>query len=153
MGILSIILMLSICFYTWGPKIDQKYIASIPSIILRFVPFVLLLLICRIGVFMLFAPTAINDSTKMLPKILSNSFQGFIGIIPEVFVLICITAEVLIELFFYWCERKTAESDRLARFFNIKKRKTTIDNDLSRISNNNLDNSKMKLDPNSNDQF
>lgn len=75
-------MILSSCFYAWGPKIDQKYIVSIPSIILRFIPFILLLLICRIGVFMLFSPTAINDSTLMLPKLLQNSFQGFIGIIP-----------------------------------------------------------------------
>lgn len=89
-GILSIIMMFSSCFYAWGPKLDQKYIVTIPSILLRFVPFILLLLICRIGVFMLFSPTAINDTTKLLPKILSNSFQGFIGIIPEFFVMICI---------------------------------------------------------------
>lgn len=82
LGILSIILVLSSCFYAWGPKIDQKYISSIPSILFRFIPFLLLLLICRIGVFMLFSPTAINDTTKMLPKIVQGSFQGFIGIIP-----------------------------------------------------------------------
>ena len=133
LGILSIILLLSSCFHAWGPKQDQKYISSIPSIIFRFVPFFLLFLICRIGVFMLFSPTAINDKTQLLPKILQNSFQGFIGIIPEFFIMICVVVEILIELLMYWCEKKTAESDRLARFFNIKKRKTTVDNDQSRI--------------------
>ncbi len=64
--------------------------------------------------------------------------------------MICIVGEILIELLMYWCEKKTAESDRLARFFNIKKRKTTVDNDQSRIGNSNLDNSKMKLDGSSN---
>lgn len=82
---------------------------------------------------MLFSPTAINDKTQLLPKILQNSFQGFIGIIPEFFTMICVVVEILIELLMYWCEKKTAESDRLARFFNIKKRKTTVDNDQSRI--------------------
>lgn len=108
LGVLSIILLLSSCFYAWGPKVDQKYISSIPSILFRFVPFILLLLICRIGVFMLFSPTAINDTTQILPKILKGSFQGFIGIIPELFILICVAAELLIELFMYWCEKKTA---------------------------------------------
>ena len=82
LGVLSIFLFLSTCFYAWGPKLDQKYFVSIPSIILRIIPFLLLLLICRIGVFMLFSPTAINDSTEILPAIIKGSFTGFIGIIP-----------------------------------------------------------------------
>lgn len=79
---LSIILVLSTCFYAWGPKLDQKYFISVPSILLRIIPLILLLLICRIGVFMLFSPTAINDTTQILPAIMKGSFQGFIGIVP-----------------------------------------------------------------------
>lgn len=82
LGVLSILIVLSTCFYAWGPKLDQKYFTSIPSILLRMIPLVLLLLICRIGVFMLFSPTAINDSTKIIPAIMKGSFQGFIGIVP-----------------------------------------------------------------------
>lgn len=82
LGVLSLLLVFSTCFYAWGPKLDQKYFISVPSILLRIIPFLLLLLICRIGVFTLFSPTAINDSTKILPAIMKNSFQGFIGIIP-----------------------------------------------------------------------
>jgi hypothetical protein len=61
--------------------------------------------------------------------------------------------EVLIEVLMHWCEKKTAESDRLARFFNIRKKKTTIDNDGSRVDNSVLDNSKMKLDSSSIDNY
>jgi hypothetical protein len=32
-------------------------------------------------------------------------------------------AEMLLELFFYWCERKAAQSDKLAGLFNIHKKK------------------------------
>ena len=81
---------------------------SVPSILLRIIPLILLLLLCRIGIFMLFSPTAINDSTKIIPAIMNGSFQGFIGIVPEIFILITVIVEVLIELFMYWCERKAA---------------------------------------------
>lgn len=51
LGILSIIMLISTCFYAWGPKFDFKYFLSVPSILFRFVPYILLFLICRIGVF------------------------------------------------------------------------------------------------------
>lgn len=148
LGVLSIFLFLSTCFHAWGPKLDLKHFVSIPSIVFRIIPFVLLLLICRIGVFMLFSPTAINDSTEILPAIISGSFQGFIGIIPEFFILVCILVEVLIELFMYWCERKAAESDQLAKLFNVRKKKTAnLENDASRLNDMSvIDNSKHKLD-------
>lgn len=151
-GILSIILLLSNCFYAWGPKQDQKYFASFVSVLFRIVPFVLFLLICRVGVFMLFAPTAINDSTKLIPKIMENSFQGFIGIIPEVFICACVIVEILIEILMHWCERQAASNDRLARFFNIKKKKQTVDNDASRV-NDLLDQSKHRLEVSGLEQY
>jgi hypothetical protein len=92
LGILAILVLLSTCFYAWGPKMDQKYFLSIPSIIFRLIPYVLLILICRVGVFMLFGPSAINDSSNMLPSIVTASADGFFGIIPEMFVIICIVA-------------------------------------------------------------
>jgi len=82
LGLLSIILLLSNCFYALGPKLDQRYFTSCFSIIFRFVPFFLLLLICRIGVFGVFSPTAINDRTSIIPTMMTNSFQGFLGIVP-----------------------------------------------------------------------
>lgn len=63
LGVLACFLAISGCFYAWGPKFDFKYFLSVPSILFRFVPYILLLLICRIGVFSLFSPTALNDST------------------------------------------------------------------------------------------
>lgn len=63
LGVLSILLLFSSCFYACGPKLDQKYFCSCGSILFRIIPFILLLLMCRIGVFFLFAPTAINDET------------------------------------------------------------------------------------------
>lgn len=90
LGILSILVLLSTCYYAWGPKLDQKYFLSVPSILFRIIPYILLILICRIGVFMVFSPTAINDSSKMLPAIISGSADGFFGIIPEVFIVICV---------------------------------------------------------------
>lgn len=92
LGVLALFLLFSSCFYAWGPKLDQKYFISVPSILFRIIPLILFLLICRIGVFTLFSPTAINDTTQMLPAIIKNSFQGFIGIIPEVFILITLAA-------------------------------------------------------------
>jgi hypothetical protein len=82
LGILSTLMMLSSCYYAWGPKLDLKYFLSIPSIILRIIPYILLILMCRIGVFVLFNPTALNDSTNILPAIIAGSSAGFFGIIP-----------------------------------------------------------------------
>lgn len=123
---LAVFLLLSSCYYAWGPKLDQKYFLSIPSILFRLIPYVLLIIVCRIGVFTLFSPSAINDSSKILPAIIKNSANGFFGIIPEVFILICVLTELLLELFFHWCERKAAESDRLAGLFNIHKKKLGV---------------------------
>jgi len=66
LGILALILCVSVCFYSWGPKLDQKYFTSVPSILLRVVPYILLILLCRIGVFKLFAPTALDDPTGII---------------------------------------------------------------------------------------
>lgn len=74
---------------------------------------------------------------------MSGSANGFFGIIPEVFILICVTTEVLLELFFYWCERKAADSDKLSRLFNLKSKKiSTLEdshanlNDMSLVKSN-----------------
>ena len=96
LGVLAILVLLSSCYYAWGPKLDQKYFLSIPSILFRLIPFVLLILICRIGVFTLFSPSAMNDSASILPTIIKGSADGFFGIIPEIFVMICVTTEVLL---------------------------------------------------------
>jgi hypothetical protein len=82
LGVLGSILCVSVCFYSWGPKLDQKYFTSVPSIILRIVPYILLILICRVGVFKLFSPTALDDPTGIIPSILGTSSVGFFGIIP-----------------------------------------------------------------------
>lgn len=82
LGVLAILVLLSSCYYAWGPKLDQKYFLSIPSILFRLIPYVLLILICRIGVFTLFAPSPMNDSSSMLPAIIKGSSNGFFGIIP-----------------------------------------------------------------------
>ncbi len=82
LGVLAILVLISSCFYSWGPKLDQKYFLSIPSILFRIIPYILLILICRIGVFSLFSPSAVNDSSKMLPALISGSANGFFGVIP-----------------------------------------------------------------------
>jgi hypothetical protein len=123
LGILAIFVLFSSCFYAWGPKMDQKYFLSIPSIIFRVIPYVLLILICRIGVFMLFTPSAINDSSHLLSTLIKASADGFFGIIPEMFIAITVVTEILIELFFLWCEKKATESDKLARLFNVRRKK------------------------------
>jgi hypothetical protein len=92
LGVLAILVLLSSCYYAWGPKLDQKYFLSIPSILFRLIPYVLLIVICRVGVFTLFGPSALNDSSEMLPAIVKNSADGFFGIIPEMFVTICVIA-------------------------------------------------------------
>lgn len=96
LGVLAVVLCISSCFYAWGPKLDMKYFVSVPSIICRLIPYILLFLMCRIGVFSLFSPTALSDSTSILPSILSNSSKGVFYIIPEIFIIICITIEVLL---------------------------------------------------------
>ena len=82
LGILSILVFLSSCYYAWGPKLDHKYFLSIPSILFRIIPYILFILICRVGVFLLFSPTAINDTTGMIKAIITKSATGFFGIIP-----------------------------------------------------------------------
>jgi hypothetical protein len=82
LGVLAILVFLSSCYYAWGPKLDQKYFLSIPSILFRLIPYVLLILICRIGVFFVFSPSALNDSSQMLPAIVQGSADGFFGVIP-----------------------------------------------------------------------
>lgn len=108
LGVLSFILIISGCFYAWGPKFDFKYFTSVPSVLFRFVPYILVLLICRIGVFSLFSPTALNDSTSIITSILMKTSKGFFGIIPEVFVMICIAIEIVLELLLYYCEQKAS---------------------------------------------
>jgi hypothetical protein len=82
LGVLAILILLSSCYYAWGPKLDQKYFLSIPSILFRLIPYILLIVICRIGIFNLYSPSAINDSSKLLPALMSGSANGFFGIIP-----------------------------------------------------------------------
>lgn len=96
LGVLAILILLSTCYYSWGPKLDQKYFLSVPSILFRIIPFVLFILICRIGVFTVFSPSALNDTSKILPAIIQGSSNGFFGIIPEVFVIITVATEVLL---------------------------------------------------------
>ena len=59
------------------------------------------------------------------------------------FILICVAVEVLLELFFFWCERKAADSDKLSKLFNVKTKKvSTLDesnaqlNDMSLVKSN-----------------
>jgi hypothetical protein len=61
MGILSLILLFSTSLYAWGPKADSKNFFSLLSLIFRVTPYVLLVLICRIGIFLVLAPTLLND--------------------------------------------------------------------------------------------
>ena len=143
LGVLAILVLLSSCYYAWGPKLDQKYFLSVPSILFRIIPYILIIVICRIGVFALFSPSAINDSTNVIPALISGSANGFFGIIPEMFVVICISVELLLELFFYWCERKAADSDKLSKLFNVKQKKvSTLEesnanlNDMSLVKSN-----------------
>ena len=108
LGILAILGFISTCYYACGPKLDQKHCLSVPSIIFRIIPYVLLILICRIGVFLLYGPTGLNDDSEILPAIMEGTAVAVFGLIPEIFIIICVTVEVLLELFFYWCERKAA---------------------------------------------
>lgn len=61
--VLGILLTISGCFYAWVPKFDLKHFSTVPSIICRLIPYLLMFLICRIGVFKIFSPTALNDTT------------------------------------------------------------------------------------------
>lgn len=124
LGILSIILTISGCFYAFAPKFDYKYFLSVPSILFRFVPYILLLLICRIGVFSLFSPTALNDSTSIIASIITSTSKGFFGIVPEVFVGVCVAIEVVLELMLYYCEQKASQSDKLSKMFNLSEIKS-----------------------------
>ena len=91
LGVLAVLTLISSCYYAWGPKLDQKYFLSVPSILFRIIPYILLIVICRIGVFALFSPSVINDSSQVLPALIKGTSSGFFGIIPEVFVVICVT--------------------------------------------------------------
>jgi hypothetical protein len=71
LGILGMIILFSTCFYAWGPKLDQKNFFSVFSIILRMVPYVLFILFCRVGVFVIMTPSAINDENGILSYLVS----------------------------------------------------------------------------------
>ena len=81
----------------------------------------------------------------MIPAIIQGSVIGFFGIIPEVFILICIAVEALLEAIMYWCESKAAESDELSKMFNIKKKKVTNHDDSQLNDMSLVNNSKHKL--------
>lgn len=54
----------------------------------------------------------------------------------------------------YWCEKKAAESDQLSKLFNIKDKKTSIDQDHQSFNDMSIvNNSKHKLDISSIDQL
>ena len=72
----------------------------------------------------------ISFENNILESLVSESFVGFIGVIPEIFILICIVLEVLYEILMKWFQKKAIESNKLARFFGWKKGK----NDLSKVS-------------------
>lgn len=153
LGVLACFLTVSGCFYAWGPKFDYKYFLSVPSVLFRFVPYVLFFLICRIGVFSLFSPTALNDSTSIITSIITTTSKGFFGIIPEVFVIICISIEVILELLLYYCEQSASQSDKLSKMFNMNDVKSLkrnqsygsigMDRSLNEMS---LDNSRQHLE-------
>ena len=89
-NILGIVMLISSCLYAWSPKLDNKNFFSIISVIFRVVPYFLLILFCRVGIFFVFTPTAINDSKSILFSLITQSFIGLIGIIPEIFIGICV---------------------------------------------------------------
>lgn len=48
----------------------------------------------------------------------------------------------------HWCEKKASESDQLAKLFNVKDKKLSVSNDVSRLNDMSIiNNSKHKLDP------
>lgn len=82
LGVLAIFVLISSCYYACGPKLDQKYCLSVPSIVFRIIPYLLFIVICRVGVFMLFAPSALNDTSSIIPAIMSGTAVGTFGILP-----------------------------------------------------------------------
>jgi hypothetical protein len=82
LGVLAVLMLLSSCYYAWGPKLDHKYFLSIPSILFRIIPYILLILLCRVGVFTLFSPTALSDPSSIIPSIMSGSADAVFGFIP-----------------------------------------------------------------------
>lgn len=73
MCLFSLLLYGSLLYYSLAVRKDVKNFFGVFSIVFRVVPWVAFLVICRIGVFQLYAPTAINDPLKMLASILNNS--------------------------------------------------------------------------------
>lgn len=148
LGILGIIILFSTCFYSWGPKLDARNIFSVFSIVFRYIPYVLFILFCRVGIFLVLNPTAINDKNKILESIVSNSFTGIIGVIPEIFILICVIFETLYEFLFKWIQKKVIENNKLARFFSFRKGKGETMSKVSKLQSLNdmsLENSKNQL--------
>jgi len=66
-------------------------------------------------------------------------------------VIICVSVEVLLELFFYWCERKAADSDKLSRLFNVRQKKvSTLEDSNAQLNDMSLVKSTSKI---ANDEF
>ena len=66
-------------------------------------------------------------------------------------MIICVSVEVLLELFFYWCERKAADSDKLSRLFNVRQKKvSTLEDSNAQLNDMSLVKSTSKI---ANDEF
>jgi len=62
-----------------------------------------------------------------------------------------VSVEVLLELFFYWCERKAADSDKLSRLFNVRQKKvSTLEDSNAQLNDMSLVKSTSKI---ANDEF
>lgn len=116
------IILISTCFYSWLPKLDNKNFMTIISVVLRVIPYMLFVLFCRVGIFFIMGPSAINDDNKILELLVSSSFAGLIGVIPEIFIGMCVLFEVGYEYLINWVEKKVMASSRLSRWFGLNKK-------------------------------
>ena len=73
MCLFAILLFGSMLYYSLAVRKDVKNFFGVFSIVFRVVPWIAFLVVCRVGVFKLYAPTGINDPLGMLPSILNNS--------------------------------------------------------------------------------
>lgn len=76
MCLFSLLMYGSILYHSVCLRRDVKDFFSAASIFFRVLPILAFLIICRIGVFKLYAPTAIDDPLTMLKTLVNSSVSN-----------------------------------------------------------------------------
>lgn len=126
-GVLALLMVVSNGLFAVRPMEEDKTFLHPAVFLLRVLAFVALLLLGRVGLFQIIGPSALNDPTSIILSALGHSYTGFVGFIPELVILMMLALSSLLELSFYFVEKKAIESDKFRNFFTMKKKHRVAD--------------------------